>query len=120
MLTPNSDVFGITEGPPLHDPIAMAAVLLGTPDEISFYEWDSERSVQPQHNERFDVSVVTEGSFDEAKAGAKQTGRTSAKATPIGEPGVRIPRGMDVAKFWQITEECVAAADEVNAKVGRV
>ncbi|UNI21063.1 Uridine nucleosidase [Purpureocillium takamizusanense] len=109
-----SDVFGITQGPPLHDPIAVAAVLTGTDDEIPFSEWDEARSAPPQHAERFDVRVVTEGTFEEAKLGLKQTGRTIATPLPPGSEGVRIPRAMDVAKFWKVIEECIQRADTVN------
>ncbi|PHH69877.1 hypothetical protein CDD80_6398 [Ophiocordyceps camponoti-rufipedis] len=109
-----SDVFGITAGPPLHDPIAVAAVLIGTPDEIPFSEWDASRSESPRHDERFQVTVITDGTFDEAKSGEKQTGRTLARALPPGQPGVRIPRSMDVARFWQVIEECISRADVAN------
>ncbi|KAK4088114.1 hypothetical protein Purlil1_7593 [Purpureocillium lilacinum] len=109
-----SDVFGITEGPPLHDPIAVAAVLTGTDDEIPFTEWEEGKSTPPRHAERFDVRVVTEGTFEEAKLGLKQTGRTIATPLPPGSEGVRIPRGMDVAKFWKVIEECIQRADTVN------
>ncbi|PNY25824.1 Uridine nucleosidase [Tolypocladium capitatum] len=114
-----SDVFGITAGPPLHDPIAVAAVLIGSVDEIPFAQWDASRSAPPRHDERFDVTVVTEGSFEEAKQGGKQTGRMLAKALPAGQEGVRIPRGVDVAKFWQVIEECIQRADLVNEGLGR-
>ncbi|POR39455.1 Uridine nucleosidase [Tolypocladium paradoxum] len=114
-----SDVFGITAGPPLHDPIAVAAVLIGSVDEIPFAEWDASRSAPPRHDERFAVTVITEGSFEEAKQGGKQTGRTLARALPAGQEGVRIPRGMDVAKFWQVIEECIQRADVVNKGLGR-
>lgn len=106
-------------GPPLHDPIAVAAVLAGTEDEIRFFDWDAERSAQPQHDERFEVTVETDGTFEEAKDGGKQTGRTVARELPVGEPGVRIPRGMDEAQFWRVIEECMEKADEVNKKLGR-
>ncbi|KAF4999261.1 hypothetical protein FDECE_11555 [Fusarium decemcellulare] len=108
-----SDTFGITAGPPLHDPLAVAAVLIGTDDEIPFFEWDAKHSEPPEHNERFEVTVITEGTFEEAKEG-KQTGRTLAKLLPPGEEGVRIPRGVDIAKFWQVIEECIERADAKN------
>ncbi|KAK2592851.1 Uridine nucleosidase 1 [Conoideocrella luteorostrata] len=114
-----ADVFGITAGPPLHDPIAVAAVLVGTPDEIPFHEWDSGKSASPKHEERFEVTVVTEGTFEQAKDENAQTGRTIAKVLPPGEEGVRIPRSMDVAKFWQVTEECISRADERNKALGK-
>lgn len=115
----NSDIFGITEGPPLHDPLAVAAVLTGTPDEIVFNDWDAERSEQPRYDERFDVSVVTAGVFEEAQKGNAETGRTIATLLPRGESGVRIPRSMDVAKFWDVIEDCVERADEANRANGR-
>ncbi|KAM6539083.1 Uridine nucleosidase 1 [Fusarium falciforme] len=111
-----ADTFGITAGPPLHDPIAVAAVLIGTESEIPFSEWDAKHSEPPEHNERFEVTVITEGTFDEAKAG-KQTGRTLAKLLPPGEEGVRIPRSVDTAKFWQVIEECIERADAKNAEL---
>ncbi|KHN99866.1 Inosine/uridine-preferring nucleoside hydrolase [Metarhizium album ARSEF 1941] len=114
-----SNVFGITEGPPLHDPIAVAAVLIGTSDEIPFAEWHEEKSVHPRYNERFDVTVVTEGTFEEAEAGTKQTGRTIVKALPAGEEGVRIPRSIDITRFWQEIEACISRADAVNEKNGK-
>ncbi|KAM5356014.1 hypothetical protein ACJ41O_002660 [Fusarium nematophilum] len=108
-----ADTFGITAGPPLHDPLAVAAVLIGTKDEIPFFEWDAKHSEQPEHKERFEVTVITEGTFEEAKTG-KQTGRTLAKLLPPGEDGVRIPRGVDIAKFWQVIEDCIERADAKN------
>lgn len=113
----NSDVFGITAGPPLHDPLALAAVLTGTPEEIVFYDWDGVKSQGTKHNERFDVTVITEGTAEEAQRGEKQTGRTIANVLPAGEAGVRIPRGVDVDQFWQVIEECIERADETNRKL---
>ncbi|CAM1506745.1 Fc.00g063860.m01.CDS01 [Cosmosporella sp. VM-42] len=108
-----ADTFGITAGPPLHDPIAVAAVLTGLTDEIPFYEWDANRSQHPEHKERFEVTVVTEGTFDEARQG-KQTGRTIVKKLQPGQDGVRIPRGLDIPKFWDAIEDCIERADEAN------
>jgi uridine nucleosidase len=87
--------------------------LIGTENEIPFVEWDAERSPGPEHHERFEVTVITEGTFEEAKAG-KQTGRTLAKPLPPGSEGVRIPRGVDIEKFWQVIEDCIESADEAN------
>ncbi|KAI1493163.1 Inosine/uridine-preferring nucleoside hydrolase domain-containing protein [Biscogniauxia mediterranea] len=111
------DVFGITAGPPLHDPLAVAAVLTGTEHEIPFYDYDPAAAgpeQQPQR-ERFAVKVVTEGTLAEALDGA-QTGRTVATRLPPGSEGVRIPRGLDIAAFWRVVEECCERADEANAK----
>lgn len=76
------------------------------------------KSEPPQHTERFEVTVLTEGTFEEASQG-KQTGRTLVKEVPVGDSGVRIPRSMDVAKFWQVIEECMQRADEVNKGLGK-
>ncbi|KAG6290602.1 hypothetical protein E4U09_004329 [Claviceps aff. purpurea] len=114
-----ADIFGITTGPPLHDPIAVAAVLIGTSHEIPFHEWHSDKSASPPHKERFQVTVITEGTFEDAKDGRAQTGRTIARVLPPGEEGVRIPRTLDVAKFWQVTEECISRADERNKELGK-
>ncbi|KFH45014.1 Uridine nucleosidase-like protein [Hapsidospora chrysogenum ATCC 11550] len=111
--------FGIAAGPPLHDPLAVALVLTGTPDEIPFPDWDAQKSAPPPHHERFEVTVVTEGSFEEAREGKKETGRTIVKLLPPGEEGVRIPRSVDTAKFWQVIEECMERADEANRALGR-
>lgn len=107
------ELFGISEGPPLHDPLAVAAVLAGTSDDVGFTYWDSERSQGSEHEERFDVTIVTEGTYEAAKEDGSgvQTGRTIIKEAPAGQSGVRIPRSVDVAKFWNVMEECTERAD---------
>ncbi|PSR78898.1 Inosine/uridine-preferring nucleoside hydrolase domain-containing protein [Coniella lustricola] len=100
------DVFGIIEGPPLHDPLAVAAILTGTPWEIDFHEYD---------RERYDIKVIVEGTHEDALHRGSQLGRTIATLLPPGSEGVRIPRGLDISRFWQVMEECVQRADEANA-----
>jgi uridine nucleosidase len=112
-----ADVFGITDGPPLHDPLAVAVILDGVAgQEIPFYDFegglDGERK-----RERFEVRVVTEGSLADAENGA-QTGRTIVRLLPDGEEGVKIPRGLDIPRFWSMLEDCVKRADEVNRQNG--
>lgn len=109
-----SSTFGITAGPPLHDPLAVALALVGTEDEIPFFDWDEKKSASPKHDERFEVTVETEGTLEEAQAGLKETGRTRVKVLPPGEKGVRIPRACDAAKFWEVIEECMERADALN------
>ena len=113
MLTDyDRDVFGIMEGPPLHDPLAVAAVLPGSgADNIPFYDMDPVTGAR----ERYHVTVVTDGTIEEAHAGLKETGRTVVRLLPPGEDGVRIPRGLDIPKFWSVLEECIERADDAVA-----
>lgn len=107
-----ADVFGLVEGPPLHDPLAVATILDGISGvEIPFYD------TKDGKRERYAVEIITEGTHDEALAGA-QTGRTVAKLLSEGEYGVKIPRGLDVNRFWDVLEDCLVAADEVNRGKG--
>ncbi|KAK8125289.1 uncharacterized protein PG998_001048 [Apiospora kogelbergensis] len=89
------DAFGIVEGPPLHDPLAVAIALIGTDWEIPFYDFDPKTAAGERRHERFHVKVETEGSLEDALKGAK-TGQTIAT---LLEPGAE------------------GRADEANAKV---
>ncbi|KAK6948313.1 hypothetical protein Daesc_010079 [Daldinia eschscholtzii] len=111
------DVFGIIEGPPLHDPLAVAAVLTGTEYEIPFYDYDPKSPEGPNRRERFAVEVVTEGTLEDARERGTQTGRTLVTLLPPGSEGIRIPRGLDIPLFWKVIEECCQRADEVNKKI---
>jgi uridine nucleosidase len=109
-----ASVFGITEGPPLHDPLAVAAILDGIPGyEIPFYDY------KPGHEgrkERYEVLIVTEGTHKQALKGETETGRTIVKLLEKGEGGIKIPRGLNVQRFWNVLEECLQGADEKNSK----
>ncbi|KAI1127697.1 inosine-uridine preferring nucleoside hydrolase-domain-containing protein [Nemania abortiva] len=111
-----SDYFGIVEGPPLHDPLAVAAILTGTTYEIPFYDFDPVNPEVPARRERFEVRVVTEGTLEDARDKGTQTGRTLVRLLKASEDGVRIPRGVDIELFWKVIEECCQRADEANAK----
>ena len=108
-------VFGLTDGPPLHDPIALAAVLEGTPYAVPFYDY---KEGEEGRRERFDVLVKTEGTIEEAMVGLKETGRTVATLLPEGREGVKIPRGLDVRNFWEMLEDALEKADEKNRADG--
>ena len=110
-----ADVFGITLGPPLHDPLAVAAVLDGLAgEEIPFYDFEVGKRTR---RERFEVKVVTDGTHEDAASGA-ETGRTLAKLLPEGQEGVKIPRRLDTKRFWSVLEDCLGRADEVNRSKG--
>lgn len=110
-----ADVFGITDGPPLHDPLAVAVVLDGVAgEEIPFYDF---KAGKEGRRERFEVDVVTDGTHEDAAMGA-ETGRTVAKLLPEGQEGVKIPRGLDTKRFWSVLEGCLSQADEANRSRG--
>ncbi|KAI9745244.1 MAG: Uridine nucleosidase 1 [Claussenomyces sp. TS43310] len=152
--TTYATIFGITAGPPLHDPLAVAAILDGLPGlEMPFYDFRPDdhtadtssassasasasagagagapgdddlspraaRRVAKAARERFAVTVVTEGTHEQALRGETQTGRTIVRLLPEGDEGVRIPRGLDVQRFWRVLEDCLRRADEENARLG--
>jgi uridine nucleosidase len=110
------DVFGITAGPPLHDPLAVAAVLDGVVGvQIPFYDSLSADGKKGEV-ERFSVKVVTEGTHEEAMNGITQTGRTIVKLLDAGKEGIRIPRNLNVSRFWTLLEESMHLADLKNAE----
>jgi uridine nucleosidase len=96
-----AEVFAITAGPPLHDPLAVAAAT--HPDMFD-----------DCGGERFRVDVVTEGvhSVDQTKVG--ELGRTKVTKLPAGEGGCRIPRAVNLDAFWGLIESCLKKADEVS------
>ncbi|KAL8714247.1 MAG: hypothetical protein Q9220_001976 [cf. Caloplaca sp. 1 TL-2023] len=98
-----SNVFGISEGPPLHDPVAVAVILADTGvNQITFDDRDGER---------WSVSVVTDGSHTNPGSKRSQVGRTVI--SPASDQGVRIPRAIDVVRFWDVLEECLQSADKL-------
>jgi uridine nucleosidase len=105
-------VFGLSEGPPLHDPIAVAAMFEGTEYAIPLYDYEEG---QQGRRERFNVKVITEGTHAEALEGKTETGRTIATLLPPGQEGVKIPRSLDVQNFWKVIEDCLEKADAINA-----
>ena len=96
-----SEVYGITEGPPLHDPIAVAVLL----DTITgpLLKFDD------GGGERWHVNIVTDGLHSRHEEERGQVGRTVVTKSDHG--GVRIPRSMDVESFWAVMESCLQNAE---------
>lgn len=101
-------VYGITAGPPLHDPLAVAAVL--PTDEIS---WDIQR---------VPVRVATSG--DEVGRTVKVLGKgegeggvEEVRGEELGKGGVekdalvKIPKSCDVDAFWKVILKAVDTAE---------
>lgn len=96
-----SHVYGLTKGPPLHDPIAVAVLLEGmTGSLVSFDD---------RGGERWHVNVVTDGLHSRNEEERGQVGRTVV--TKADQGGVRIPRSMDVEGFWEVIEFCLQNAE---------
>ena len=96
------EVFGLVEGPPLHDPVAVAALLdnFGC-EQLGFDD---------RAGERWEVNVVTDGQHSKNESVRGQLGRTVV--TRVEGEGVRIPRGLNVKAFWRALEECVQRAED--------
>lgn len=91
-----AEVFHLTEGPPLHDPLAVAVLLSRHEDPAVSIDFSD------HGGERWDVNVVLEG---------EQIGRT---VIAPAKHGVIIPRSLDLDTFWTVLEQCMARADEAT------
>jgi uridine nucleosidase len=89
--------WGMDQGPPLHDPLAVAILLADHPDPDVRIRFDD------NGGERWHVDVVLSG---------LEEGRTVATKLQEGTAGVMIPRSLDMDKFWSVLESCMARADE--------
>jgi uridine nucleosidase len=96
-----AEVFSITEGPPLHDPLAISAAIY---PEI----------FDDQGGERFQVDVVTEGVHSVTQSEVGELGRTKVTKLKEGDGGCRIPRGVDLASFWGSIESALKRADAIS------
>ena len=88
----------INDGPPLHDPLAILAVL------------EPERFVD-NNGERWDVDVVVEpGLYDPQRNPGNHVGQTVV--TPSSsQRGVRIPRDLDIGLFWRRIDDALHLAE---------
>lgn len=101
-----ANVFGLTSGPPLHDPIAVAVLLFDQAKED--LEFDD------RGGERWHVSIIIDSHQSEKlhdRGG--QIGRTVIIKAEKDEGGVRIPRALNVKRFWDVIDECIQRAEGV-------
>lgn len=96
-----AEVFSIIEGPPLHDPLAVSAAIY---PEI----------FDDLGGERFQVDIVTDGIHSLAESEIGQLGRTKVTKLPDGQGGCRIPRAVNLTKFWGSIEKAMQRADEAS------
>lgn len=99
-----ADVFGLIMGPPLHDPLAVAVLLADHETHKISYD--------DHGGERWSVQVIIDGSHHGSEAERRQVGRTIARPLANGQPGVRIPRSLDVQKFWTMLNDCIQWAED--------
>ena len=92
-----AEVFDLKEGPPLHDPLAVAVLLHDHADSSTKIAFDD------HGGERWDIDVVLAGD---------EMGRTKVK--PAKE-GIMIPRSLDLERFWRVINECLDCVDEKMA-----
>jgi uridine nucleosidase len=120
------DVFGISAGPPLHDPLAVAILL--DPEETHFdYRHD-----QHAGGERWVLDIVTSGEHAAAHDRGAATvgdetevsmlGRTVLRSLELGSSqmdgkGTRVPRSVDLDWFWK---EMLTAMDRADKHVESV
>jgi uridine nucleosidase len=96
-----AEIFSITDGPPLHDPLAVAAAI-------------HPELFDDRDGERFQVDVVTKGIHSLIQSEVGELGRTKVTKVPEGEGGCRIPRGVALEKFWDSIESALRRADAVS------
>jgi uridine nucleosidase len=98
-----ADVFALVDGPPLHDPLAVAACFV--PDLF-----------EDAGGERFSVDVVIDGEHgtDDIVRNTSQCGRTVVTKLHDGEAGVRIPRGLRKTILWRMLDLCLREAEGEN------
>ena len=96
--------FDVHEGPPLHDPLAIAAL------------FGYSNGVFDDDGDRYDVKVITDGGHSPLDAVRGQVGRTVVEKVETSRSGkasgVRIPRKLHTHAFWEVLEKCTRFADE--------
>ncbi|KAF5852111.1 hypothetical protein GGP41_000847 [Bipolaris sorokiniana] len=97
-----AEIFSITQGPPLHDPLAVSAAY-------------NPHIFDDRDGERFLVDIVTDGVHSSDKSLVGELGRTKVAKLPPGQPGCRIPRAVDLDAFWGSIESALGRADTVSA-----
>ncbi|OJK02812.1 hypothetical protein ASPACDRAFT_40125 [Aspergillus aculeatus ATCC 16872] len=106
------NVFGLASGPPLHDPLAVAIILSTLNPLYAQNHPEKALKFDDRNGERFAVNVVTNGLHSSNMELVGHLGQTVAKPAPNA---VCIPRGVDLDAFWNMINDCLGRADELNA-----
>ncbi|KAL4965874.1 uridine-cytidine N-ribohydrolase [Aspergillus stella-maris] len=105
-------VFGMTAGPPLHDPLAVAAAISSLNPEFASKHPEQAVKFDDRNGERFAVTVVTDGLHGTDVALVGSLGRSVVTSNPTG---VCIPRAVDLDGFWGTILDSIQRADKLNA-----
>jgi uridine nucleosidase len=102
--------FAMTTGPPLHDPLAVAAVLA----PLLFNDNDGERYHVHVVREGDSIAVDDDDDDDTTvrTAHVDECGRTLVRRLEKGQQGVRIPRTVDDGVFWNIIDLALASCEK--------
>lgn len=106
-------VFGLSTGPPLHDPLAVAVILSNLNPAFAKKHPGQALKFHDNGGERFAIRIITDGLHGQDVAATGQLGRSFAAV--VEEHGVAVPRGVDVNAFWEMILDCIRRADECNA-----
>ena len=106
---------GLTDGPPLHDPLAVAAVL----QIVGAEDFGLGPRPDAAGGEGWVIDVVTEpgagrGARDVRAEG--RLGRTRASKAESGEPGAWILKDVNADAFWRCLEAAVGRAEACVAR----
>ena len=85
----------MADGPPLHDPIAVAVLL--------------KDHSNPEH--RIDFQMNGEAWQVDIELAGREIGRTRIETV---NGGVLIPRTFDLDKFWRVLNDCMSRAELVS------
>ncbi|EFQ98037.1 uridine nucleosidase [Nannizzia gypsea CBS 118893] len=116
-------VFGISAGPPLHDPLAVAILLSNLNDQAKTAASLKEQlTFDDANGTRFNVFIDTDGLHHCVEGANLQSeiGRTIVQPCPAGTRGVTIPQSLDVDKFWETIYDCLDRADKWNLERTRM
>ncbi|KAK6356952.1 Uridine nucleosidase 1 [Orbilia javanica] len=103
-------VFGMTEGPPLHDPVAVAALM----DESFGMEFEFEETgvkIICNGEDMGRTVKVAEGEGVNEHEGKQVLGDGGLG---VGEVKVKVGKKLNVAKFWEVVMDVVERADKVS------
>ncbi|GAM84912.1 hypothetical protein ANO11243_029140 [Dothideomycetidae sp. 11243] len=100
-----ADVFGLVQGPPLHDVLPVLAIM-------------APNIFDDHGGERFDVDVVIDGAHGTEGIARTESrvGQTVVKTITEGSSGVRIPRNLNTDVAWRMIDLCLDLAEQRSAK----